>query len=160
MRLRELRNEELRTAGIRTTIRHGNYTRLVLEVVRLVVDGITRTTRSIAIRVATLDHEAGDNAMKEKSIVEPRICELDKVRNRIRSGLEVQVHNDVPLVGVYLGKNLGRSRVILVKNFSCGKDVCGKAEGTAKNKLFKQIVTSVVISFSKNISFLKNKLFT
>ena len=132
----------------------------MLEIVRLVIDGVTGTTCSIAIRVATLDHEAGDNAMKEKSIVEPRICELDKIRNRIRSGLEVQVHNDFPLVGVYLGKNLGRSRVILVKNFSCGKDVCGKAEGTAKNKLFKQIVTSVVISFSKNISFLKNKLFT
>lgn len=136
MRLRKVRNEELRATRIRASIRHRNHASFMLEIIRFIVDGITRTTRSIAIRVATLDHKARNDTMEEKAIIKPGIGEFNKVRYGIRSGLEVQVHNDFTLMSCYLGKNLGRTRVILVENLPRCKSIRGKAQGTANNKLF------------------------
>ena len=147
MRLRELRNKELRSTGIRAFISHRNHTGLMLEIILFIINGITRIACSITLRVTTLNHETVNNTMEHKTIVEARAGEIYKVRYGIRSSLEVQVYNDFTLMSRNLGKNLGNTRVILVENFTCGKRICGKTQGTANNELFKQNVTSVVISF-------------
>ncbi len=136
MRLREVRNEELRTTGIRASVRHRNHTRLMLKIVHFIINGITRTTRSITLRVATLDHKSWDNAMENKPVIETGISEFHKICHGIRCSLEIQVHNDFSLMSCNLGKNLCCPRVILVENLPRCKSIRGKAQGTANNKLF------------------------
>ena len=118
-----------------------------MKIVFFIVDSVTGTARSITIRVAALNHESRNNTVKHKTVVEPLIRKFNKVRYGIRSGLEVQVHHDFSLMGCNFGKNLGNTRIILVKNFSRSKSICGKAQGTANNEFSKQNLTSVVIPF-------------
>ena len=88
--------------------------------------------------------------MEPKAIVKALVRKINKIRNRIGSGLEVQINNDFSFMSCYFGKNLGNSRIILVKDFSLGKSICDKEQRDADNKFFKQNLTSVVISFWKS----------
>ena len=147
VRLRKLRDKELGTGRILATVCHGDDSRFVLEVVLFVIDGVTGTARSIPVRITALDHESLDDTVESETIIKALVCKVDKVRDGVRSGLEVQVHHNLPLVSCYFGKNLGNSRIILVKDFSLGKSICDKEQRDADNKFFKQNLTSVVISF-------------
>ena len=132
----------------------------MLEVILFVVNRITWTTCPITVRITALNHKARDNAMKKQAVIKALVREIHEIRDRIRSSLEVQIDNDFSFVSGYFGKNLGNTRVILVKNFSLSKGACDKAqERRANNKFFEQNLTSVVISFcrfqlsNKNIVF-------
>ena len=159
MRLRKLRNKKLRTTSIRATIRHRNHARLMLEVIFFIINGITRTARSISIRVTALNHETRNHAMKKETVIKTGISKFNKIRNCIRSRLEVQIDNNFSFMSRDFSKNLGNTRIILVKNFSRGKSICGKAQSTANNELFKQNLSSVVISFLKNKLLNENIVF-
>ena len=132
----------------------------MLEVILFVINRITRTARSITVRVTALNHKARNDAMEKQTVIKSLVRELHKVRDSIRSCFEVQINNNFPFVSCYLGKNLSNTRVILVKDFSLSIGTYGKAqERCANNDFFEQNLTSVVISFcrfrltNKNIVF-------
>src|SRR6266571_4644696 len=76
-------DEELASHGVRARVRHGDRSSRV-PVVRgeLVLDRVAGAAVSGALRVATLDHEAGDDAMEDRAVVEVLLDELPKVPGR------------------------------------------------------------------------------
>ena len=97
--------------------------------------------------------------MENETVVKTGIGQFNKVGNGIRSSLEIQVYNDFSFMSCNFCKNLGNTRIILIKNFSRGKGVCGKAQGTANNELFKQSLSSVVIVIKEQIVQLEYSFF-
>src|SRR3954451_16481811 len=69
---RNFGDKELRTVSVRSGIRIGEHASLAEIKARgkLVFKGIPRITLPVGQRIATLDHEVGDHAMKYGSVVE------------------------------------------------------------------------------------------
>ena len=115
-------DEELRTVGSLSTNRsgvcHSEHVRLVEVQVRvdLIIELVAGATRSIAERVAALDHKAGDDAVEDNAVVEGRsllrltglfVCpvnvtrrEADEVLHRLGCMVTEQVDLDFSVVGV------------------------------------------------------------
>ncbi len=56
--------------------------------------------RILGLRIATLDHEAGDHAMKDRPVVEAGLGELDKVLDVARRHLRQEPQLDLPEFGL------------------------------------------------------------
>ena len=97
--------------------------------------------------------------MENETVVETGIGQIYKVGNGIRSSLEIQVNYDFSFMSCNFCKNLGNTRIILIKNFSRSKSVCGKAQSTTNNELFKQSLSSVVIVINEQIVQLEYSFF-
>ena len=76
-------DEELASPGVRARVRHGDRSSRV-PVVRgeLVLDRVAGAAVSGALGVAALDHEARDDAVEDRAVVEVRLDELAEVRGR------------------------------------------------------------------------------
>lgn len=81
-----MHDEELTSRRIRMHgTCHGQNTRGVLQIVGKTIlckfsfDGVTGTTHTGSLRASALDHETGNNTMKDFSIVEMFVCQADKV---------------------------------------------------------------------------------
>src|SRR5204862_5048707 len=76
-RRRGQRDEELSAVGVRAAVRHREDAGFGVPQLRreLVGERVARAARALAERVAALDHEAGDHAMKDRA-VEVRLLDL------------------------------------------------------------------------------------
>ncbi|MNI32326.1 hypothetical protein D3C73_862350 [compost metagenome] len=75
-------NEELRAAGVHILASgHGQYTLCVLQVIgeavrgELPCDAVARSARACAIGIAALNHEAGNDAVEDRSVIETFVNE-------------------------------------------------------------------------------------
>ena len=118
VRRRVERDEKLRAVRVRPRVSHAEDARAVVGqlVVELVVELVAGTTAAGAGRVATLDHEAVDDAVKENVVVERLIGDslsrlgirplsfarrqADEVPDRARCALFEQLYFDVTLTRV------------------------------------------------------------
>ena len=57
-------------------------------------DILVRTAHAVALRIASLDHEAGDNSVEGKAVVEALLNELFKVCYSFRCGSRVELELD------------------------------------------------------------------
>ncbi len=75
-------DKELAAIGVRSGICHGENARLFVfeRAVDLVGKLITRAAGACASRVAALDHEIGDHAMKADAIIVSALGEVEKIR--------------------------------------------------------------------------------
>ena len=69
---RFLDDKELATVGVGSGVSHGQDAGFrVLEIgIEFVLEAISRTTGAVAQRIAPLDHKAGDDAMKDRAVIE------------------------------------------------------------------------------------------
>lgn len=72
VRRRSVSDKELGTVGIRTGIRHGKYSRLVVLQMRLALtlELVARATHTGAGRITTLNHEIRDHAVEHDTVIE------------------------------------------------------------------------------------------
>ena len=118
--LRRLRNKELGTVRIRTTIRHRNHTSFMGQLADFVINGIAGAPGTIAFGVSPLNHESLNNTVKAKSLVKALVRQVYKVSDRIRSRLEIEVNDNLTFVSFNNGFDGLDSRIILVKVLSFG----------------------------------------
>lgn len=76
-------NEELRTAGISPSVRHGQNPFVVVLIVSVefAIDGVTWATASNPLWTATLGHEARNDAVKFQALIESVLRELHEIRH-------------------------------------------------------------------------------
>ena len=86
---------------------------------------------SVTFGVSPLDHESVDDAMEHETVVKTFLRKVDKVCDRIRGGLEVEVNDDYTLVGRNSRLDGGDARIILVKHLPFGK---GKPDPAQENE--------------------------
>jgi hypothetical protein len=61
-------------------------------------DAVARSAIAAAIRIAALDHEAFDDAMKGQAVIKAFIHQLDKVRAGVRRRLVIQLNLNIAKV--------------------------------------------------------------
>jgi hypothetical protein len=66
--------------------------------VELVLELVARTARAGALRAAALDHEVADDAVEAEAVVEPLLCELAHVGDRLWRVVVEHLEDDVALV--------------------------------------------------------------
>ena len=98
-------DEELRSCGIGIhSTCHGDNASGVLKVVsnavrsELTLDVISGTAHTRSVGASALDHEAGDNTVECKSVIEALACELDEVLYCDGSDLGIELNLDVAQV--------------------------------------------------------------
>ena len=65
---------------------------------KLALDGVLRAAGAVAVGVAALHHETGDDAVEGQAIVKPVIGQVHKVLHGDGSGVAVQLHGDGAVV--------------------------------------------------------------
>ena len=98
-------DEELRTgAVVRLRARHGQNTALVRNIIgkavcrKFALNLFLRTAHAVAHRIAALNHETLDDAVKSQTIIEALIHQLHEVCNGDRRGISVQLSSDRAIV--------------------------------------------------------------
>src|SRR5262249_20090579 len=71
----------------------------VLALYRLVAELVARTAAAAAFGASTLDHEPGFDSVEREAVVEALPRETDKVVDRVRRGVRVEVEDHRPLLG-------------------------------------------------------------
>src|SRR5438105_4696193 len=97
VRGRSKSDEELATVGVWTGVRHREDSfGVVLELgMDFIGECITGAAAACACRVAALDHESIDHAVKDDSVVEVFFCELDEIRNSVGRLLLEELNGEV-----------------------------------------------------------------
>lgn len=54
-------------------------------------DAIARTTRTVSVRIAALDHKAFDNAVKDQAVIKFFFDKADKVAYRVGRGFRIEL---------------------------------------------------------------------
>src|SRR3954470_6652605 len=72
-------DEELRAVRVRARVGHRERAADDLVVVELVLERVAGAACAGPLRAAALDHEVGDDAVKDEPVVEPLGCELAEV---------------------------------------------------------------------------------
>ena len=100
-RLAAVHDEELRSTGVASGVRHGQHAQIVVLVVavQFAVDGVAGTAVADAVGAAALCHESGNDAVKLQALVEAVFREFDKVGDRIRGVLFKKFHGHGAAVG-------------------------------------------------------------
>ena len=97
-----MHDEELAARGVRRhRARHGQHAAAVLQLVfeavggELASDGVARSADALSLRVAALDHKAGDDAVKDHAVIKAFFAQGDEVVDRIRRdlGVELRLHD-------------------------------------------------------------------
>ena len=65
---------------------------------KLALDGVLRAAGAVAVGVAALHHETGDDAVEGQAIVKPIIGQIHKVLYGNGGGVAVQLHGDGAVV--------------------------------------------------------------
>ena len=65
---------------------------------KLALDGVLRAAGAVAVGVAALHHETGDDAVEGQAIVKPIIGQIHKVLYGNGGGVAVQLHGDSAVV--------------------------------------------------------------
>ena len=74
-------DEELRTSRVAPGVGHREHT-AVVTLARsrsLALDGVARTSRTVALGASALDHEVGNHAVERQSVVEIVFGQLDEI---------------------------------------------------------------------------------
>jgi len=87
-------NEELATVRVRAGVCHGHCAECVLTQDRLVRELITGATSAGAVRAASLDHKTGNDPVKCKTGVVPRLNLVDKMVDAHRGELRIKIHHN------------------------------------------------------------------
>ena len=116
-------DEELRAVGARDLaghvtalagVRHSELVGLVEDElgVNLVVEGVAGAAHTGAVGVAALNHEVLDDAVKDHTIIEALLGQVDEVLDRLRRLIAEKVDDDIAVVRV-------NGRNCRVKSHSC-----------------------------------------
>ena len=94
-------DEELASGAVRRhSARHGEHAAVVLQVIfeavagKLALDGVARTAGADAVRVAALDHKAGDDAVEDDAVIKALLDEGDEVVDGVRRDLRIELRLD------------------------------------------------------------------
>src|SRR5690606_15969046 len=100
-----MHDEELAALGVGTGVRHRQGTAHVVEVIarQLVLEPITRPAGARAGRIATLHHEARDDAVDRSDVVESIRRQTNEVVHGVRRRLGVELEDHLALVGDHGG---------------------------------------------------------
>ena len=103
-------DKELRAGGIGAhAARHGQYARRMLDgighavALKLAADGIAGATHAGALRIAALDHEIRNDAMKNQPVIEAAVGQGDEVAHGLGRvlGIQLALHHRAVLHGDY-----------------------------------------------------------
>src|SRR5262245_48719166 len=98
VRLRPVRNKELRAIGIASGICHRQNTRFIMlegQGTPLIIKLVTRTSSTSPGGVAALDHKAVNDAVERGVIVEAVAGQKDEIIDSDGSLLSEQLHRDI-----------------------------------------------------------------
>lgn len=86
-RTRNVSDEELRTIGVRTGVRHRQCAGAVVAKVGMefVFKRITRSSRSISSRIPALDHKIANNAVENETVIETAVGKFLEISDCFRS---------------------------------------------------------------------------
>jgi hypothetical protein len=141
------RDKELTPIGIRTTVRHTQNTsssmlergmNLIFELVT--VDGASATTG--ASRVAGLDHEVRDDAMKDDTIVVTTFCKSGEVLAGFRSVIVVKFDGDGALILFNEGLTKDLSSLTIVVSNTMSVVILATKNVIDFRKIFRSKVSS------------------
>ncbi len=126
-RFAAVHNEELRSTGVATGVRHGQHAQIVVLViaVQFAVDGVTGTAVADAVGAAALCHESWNNPVKLQAVIEALPGEFDKVGDCVRCVLFKEFHGHGAAVGgdfCVHGESITMSEKAYpyARGFSCG----------------------------------------
>src|SRR5262249_13914836 len=105
---RDVGNEKLAAVGIRAGVGHGQAADLMFMGIDFVFELVTRAATPGPGRVASLDHEIGDDAMKDGAVIEFFAREKNEVVDGFGSVPGEKIAHDLSARG------LERGRVLLV----------------------------------------------
>ena len=89
-----MHDEELGAVGVGSSVGHGYGTAGIIACKLFVVESVSRAAGTVSLRIAALDHEAGDNAMEFCVVVEAFFGEENEVVgcNGSIGSVKFQVH--------------------------------------------------------------------
>ena len=83
---------------------HAQHTAGVAQVVlhtvggELALDAVPRAAHAGSVGAAALDHKAGDDAVEDQAVIEPGVCQSDKVVHALGRDVGIQLGNDLAAV--------------------------------------------------------------
>ena len=100
-RLAAVYDEELRSSGVASSVRHGQHAQIVVLVVavQFAVDAVAGTAVADSVGASSLCDESGNDTVKFQAIVEAVFREFDKVGDRVRCVLFKKFHGHGAAVG-------------------------------------------------------------
>jgi hypothetical protein len=88
-------DEELRAVGVAASVGHGDDTLTVRRFHRIVLELVAWTAHAGTGRIAALDHEAWDDAVENRAVVETFLYEVHEVGSGVRALIRIDLDNDV-----------------------------------------------------------------
>jgi hypothetical protein len=94
--------EELATVGARAPVGHAEQTALIVLDARieLAIVLVAGAPAALTARIAALGHEAGDDPVKDRAVVEAETGQVDRARDVHGGNVGHEAHDDRTLVGL------------------------------------------------------------